>query len=429
MRKTKTPSAVKWIIWTLAALFYFYEYLLRISPSVMLPELMRDFDTDAATIGVVVAFYLYAYAPFQLIVGVLMDYYGAKRLLTLASLVCGIGAIAFGASQYLWLASFGRLLIGAGSAFAFVGMVFICSHLFPKKKRALVIGLANSIGMLGAVAGGGPLSVVIHTVHWKYVMEVLGFIGLMLAMLIFVSYSEEKFSRKKLDVFYLFKLLKVVATSPYSWLNSVVASLFYLTTTTFGGLWGISFLQSAYGWSKQSAGFAMSMIFVGWLIGGPLIGVLSDIAKKRRRIISFSILITLLALLTVIYVPNLSPTVIYSLLLIIGLFSSAELLHFSYAIEINPAKTKGTAVAFTNGIVSLVESCVQPLIGWILVISWQGMEQNGSPIYSAYSYKLALLALPCALLLAFILSFFLKEKRYKEELTPHSVFLDEAMKE
>ncbi|MBI5273911.1 MAG: MFS transporter, partial [Chlamydiales bacterium] len=141
MSKRTSRVQIRWIIWALAAIFYFYEYLLRISPSVMIPELMQTYHVDAAAIGFMVAFYLYAYAPMQLVVGVLMDQYGAKKLLTLASIICGLGSILFGLSNHIVLAGIGRLLIGLGSAFAFVGMVFICSHLFPQHKRALVIGL------------------------------------------------------------------------------------------------------------------------------------------------------------------------------------------------------------------------------------------------------------------------------------------------
>ncbi|MBI5274575.1 MAG: MFS transporter, partial [Chlamydiales bacterium] len=334
----------------------------------------------------------------------------------------------FGLSNHIVLAGIGRLLIGLGSAFAFVGMVFICSHLFPQHKRALVIGLANSIGMLGAVAGGGPLSVMIHYFNWRTVIEFLGFFGVLLAFGIFLFYfhDDEQDVKQDSQSRSLWNLIKNVCKNPYSWLNSIVASLFYLSTSTFGGLWGTSFLQASYGWSKQSASFAMSMVFVGWLIGGPLTGLISDLLKKRKPIISTAIFFTLLCLFSVIYIPHLPPVLVYTLLLLVGLFSSAELLHFSYAIEINTPKTKGTAVAFTNGVISLLESGVQPIIGWFLVLGWAGKIEGGIPVYSVHDYKIALGVLPIGLVLALILSFFLKEKKYKEEATPHSSYVENA---
>jgi fucose permease len=77
-------SCLKWFIWLLAAGFYFYEFVLRVSPSVMVDELMTSFGITASAVGVLSAFYLYAYAPMQLPVGLLMDRYGIKKILSLA---------------------------------------------------------------------------------------------------------------------------------------------------------------------------------------------------------------------------------------------------------------------------------------------------------------------------------------------------------
>ncbi|WP_420421101.1 MFS transporter [Simkania sp.] len=120
--------ARRWIIWGLAVTFYFYEYFLRVAPSVMVHELLTAFNIGAGVFGTMTAFYLYAYAPMQIPVGILMDRFGARKLLTLAALACGIASLLFGFATEIWLASIARFLIGAASAFAFVGMYV---HLFP----------------------------------------------------------------------------------------------------------------------------------------------------------------------------------------------------------------------------------------------------------------------------------------------------------
>lgn len=94
-------SRLKWFIWCLAVLFYFYEFVLRVSPGVMVPELMKAFDVTAYGVSIISAFYLYAYAPMQIPVGVLIDKLGLKKLLSSASILCGIGAILFSLSAYL----------------------------------------------------------------------------------------------------------------------------------------------------------------------------------------------------------------------------------------------------------------------------------------------------------------------------------------
>jgi len=404
------PLASKWVVWTLAALFYFYEYLLRISPSVMVPELMEAFSANAGIIGLLTAFYLYAYSPMQLPVGVMMDRFGVRKLLTFASVICGLGALFFGVTGEIWVACLGRLMMGFGSAFAFVGMVFICSHWFPKKKQALVIGLANSIGMLGAVFGGGPLSMAIHAFEYRPVMIILGIVGIVLGFAIFFAVRREPTHfLSSGENRHIFKYLKMVIVNPYTWLNGCVALLFYMVTTAMGGLWGVPFLQSAYGWSTQTAGFAVSMLFVGWMVGGPLTGLLSDYLQRKQAIISSCMLLTFFLTLGLIYV-QMHPVVVYITLFFIGLFSSAELLCFTYAIEVNSYKAKGTSIAFTNCLIALAGSIVQPAIGFILVRTWQGELLHGAPIYSLQSYHEALIILPIMLLIGLFLSFFLRER-------------------
>src|SRR3990172_4747000 len=126
---------LKWIIWSLAAVFYFYEFVLRVSPSVMVFELMKSFSITASAVGVLSAFYLYAYAPLQLPVGMLLDRFGLKKVLSIASIGCGIGALFFSIALNVSLAAFGRFLIGAGSSFAFIAMVYVSTHFFEREKR------------------------------------------------------------------------------------------------------------------------------------------------------------------------------------------------------------------------------------------------------------------------------------------------------
>lgn len=409
-------SYTKWIIWLLAATFYFYEFVLRVSPSVMIAELMQSFSITASSVGVLSAFYLYAYAPMQIPVGMLMDRFGVKSLLSLASVVVGAGAIIFSFSNHVQMASIGRFLIGGGSSFAFVAMVYISSHWFPIKRRAFLIGIANSVAMLGASAGGGPLTSVIASFGWRTTLFGFGVFGIVLAMIIFwilkLDPISDKMEKHLVDLpANPFAKLKLVCKNPQTWVNSIVALCFYMTTTAFGGLWGPSFIQTAYAVSKETAGYAMSMVFLGWLVGGPIVGHLSDRLGHRKFAIRISILLTLVCLTPVIYCHRMPIELVYLLMFGVGLFSSAELLNFSLAIEINPLVVKATAAAFTNFVISCGDSIIQPLIGFLLDIGWDGGIVGGIRDYSVQDFQMALTALPISLILAFVMTFFISEER------------------
>ena len=405
----------KWLIWGLAAVFYFYEFVLRVSPSVMIPDLMIAFNVNASAIGIICAFYLYAYAPMQIPVGMLMDRFGVKSILSIASIVVGLGAIIFSLSNGAELASVGRFLIGGGSSFAFVAMVFISSHWFPIKRRAFLIGIANSIAMLGAAAGNGPLTSILNQFGWRTSILGFGFFGLILAACIYFVMNNDnltnRIEKSHHDVIpNPLDKLKSVCKNPQSWINSIVALCFYMTTTAFAGLWGPIFIQTAYNVSKETAGYANSMVFLGWLVGGPIVGHISDRLGHRSTTIRLGILFTLICLTPVLYFTFIPIEIVYILMFLVGIFSAAELLNFSLAIEINPLLVKATAAAFTNFMISCGDSLIQPLIGFLLDFGWDGSITNQIRSYSVSDYQVALSTLPISLLMAFLLSFLIKEK-------------------
>ncbi len=405
---------LRWVIWTLAALFYFYEYLLRVSPSVMVPELMSAFNVSADTLGILVASFLFVYAPMQLPVGILMDRFGARNLLTFASLGCGIGAILFAVAQTLAPAFIGRIIIGVSASFAFVGMVYVCTHWFEKSKRAVLVGVANSISMLGAIAGVGPLSIMVQRLGWRTTLLIFGAIGFLLA---FVIYSTIRKKEPQKDTVLethetphsLFEGIKIFIKSIQSWLNAIIALLTYTVTTAMGGLWGVPFIQNSYHVSKEIASFAITMLFLGWLVGGPLFGLISDRVGNRKFFISSGVLLTFLSVTPIIYFTDMSITMVYILVFLTGLFSSSQLLNFTFATEINPKRIKGASIAVTNCIVASGGTIVQPLIGYLLVLK-SAKATVGSNSYSSQDYRFALSILPLCLIVSWLLTFFLKEK-------------------
>src|SRR5258705_10372261 len=102
-----------WAAVALGGLFFAYAFVLRVSPSVMVEELMRDFAVGAAVLGNLSAFYFYTYAGLQIPVGLLMDRIGPRRLTAAAALLCAVGSLLFAISDTVALASVGRALIGA----------------------------------------------------------------------------------------------------------------------------------------------------------------------------------------------------------------------------------------------------------------------------------------------------------------------------
>jgi len=420
----------RWIAystWSFVTLFLFYQYFLRIFPTVMVSNLMEAFSVTASHLGVLSAFFFYAYAPMQIPVGLLLDHFGPRRLLTFASFACGVGSLFFGMAGSLAIAKFGRFFMGIGAASAFVGMVYICSHMFPIKKRALLIGIANSIGLLGAVGATGPLSYFVDLFGWRFIVNAFGFIGLALSVVLYCFIRRENGSHRatitELSLSSL-KNLKIVCLNHQIWLNGIIALLTHMTTSVFAALWGIPFLMTSYAISKELAGFIVSMIFVGWIIGGPIIGMISDRFKRRKPLLCFSLILTIILLIPVLYIPHLPIASLFVLFLLIGFFQSGELLNFSLSVELIPMRSKGMGIAFTNFIIACGSSMIQPLIGVFLDLGWNGPLQNEVRIYSLYNYHIAMLTFPITLFLALVLLLFLKEGKKHVEMHNEMIGMD-----
>lgn len=406
---------MKWVIWALAGIFYFYEFFIRVAPSVMVHELMGTFGITATAVGTLSGFYYYIYSPMQIPVGVLTDRFGARRLLAIAALVAGLGTLLFSFAQHYAVAACGRFMMGAGSSFGFVGMIYICSHWFPEKKRGILIGLANTIGMLGAIMGEGPLRIGINVFGWRLTLGWLGGFGLLLAGTIYLFVRNDPPEMQKYDqrvkdpTHTLLHNLSIVLRNKYTWLNAFIALFFYLTTSSFAGLWGIPFIHQTYGFSTETAGFMVSMIFVGWAIGGPLLGYYSDRISQKKPLLILASFLAGCSLSAIIWVPALPAFFLYLLLLLVGCFSAAQLLNYSYSIDINPSFAKGTAIAFTNFLTVLGGAIAQPFVGFLLDFFWTGSAKDGIRIYDPQNFRLAMLCFPISLFLAAALTFFLKK--------------------
>src|SRR6202142_3755666 len=117
-KQTGTPTRAFVIAWVFTVLFYFLEYAVRSSPAVMIPELEGSFHTTALGLSAILGAYYYTYSTMSLVAGAALDRLGAKRTVPVGITILGIGCLFFSVAA-VSSGDIGRLLQGAGSAFAF----------------------------------------------------------------------------------------------------------------------------------------------------------------------------------------------------------------------------------------------------------------------------------------------------------------------
>ncbi|MFV2031819.1 MAG: MFS transporter [Gammaproteobacteria bacterium] len=403
------------VAFTLGTLFFGYAFIQRVSPSVMTNELMRDFSVGGAALGSLSAFYFYAYASIQLPVGMLTDRFGPRKLMSVAAALCALASLGFAFSYSLFGASVGRALIGGTVAFAFVGTLAIAGYWFKVAQYAMLAGVLQTVGMMGAIFGQAPLRQLVESIGWRGTMVVLAGAALLLSVSIYMLVphrSPQQVSIKPrssgLDG------LKSVVSNGQTWWCALIGFGTAATMLGFAGLWAVPWLNSVHGYSIAEAAGIASMLFLGWAIFAPLAGWASDRMGRRNSILVVGVLIELLAFTIVIYFTPTNTALLMALIFITGAGGSSMTVCFSSVREHNDIAYSSTSLGLMNMCVVGSGAVMQPLIGWLLDLNWAGAIVDGARTYSAGTYTTALSSLLVVNAFAFIGAITLRETRCKQ---------------
>jgi MFS family permease len=403
--RTKLPMAAVGA-WLLVAIYYFYQYALRSAPSVMMPELTKAFGVDALGVSAIVGMFYYSYSPFSLVAGAAIDRFGAKRIIPIGAAVVGMGALLFGTGNVA-AANVGRLLQGAGGVFALVGAVYLVTKNFPASMAASFIGATQMFGMGGGSAGQflvGPL--IKHGLPWGQFWVYAGLVGLALAAAMFIFLPKETPRPAAAGTggwAAVLGSLKTVFLNPQSILCGLISGLLFIPTTIFGMTWGVRFLQEARGREYDAAVMLAATVPMGWMIGCPLLGFISDRLGRRKPVI-FGGTILLLALLTWVLFGNPENFRGHAVGILLGIASGAAMIPYTIIKEANPPGLGGSATGVINFINFTFSALLGPVFGARLV----NMPKEDTDLALAH-YQAGFQPLIYGVILVLILTCFLKE--------------------
>ena len=404
--------SLSWLMCIIAAFFYFYEYLLRVSPSIMADQLMHFYHIKAASLGNLIACYYYIYSPMQIPVGILIDRYSTRNILFVSCLLCSLGNYFFSCSHYLIIAAIGRFLIGFGSAFSFVGVLKIANIWLPDNKFGLVSGFTTALGTIGGIVGQIGLTEILKIKGWQNTLYILSYIGLFISFIIifFIKDKKSNLSSRKESWRNFFLKILIIIKNYKIWINGIIGGLIYLSTSVFTEFWGISYLKSIYHYSPRISAECISTIFIGWTIGGIFIGYISDKIYNKLLLIFTGSLISAMLISIIFYTHIINTAIVFIICFLFGMFSSVQSLVFVLGKEIIKDKNIfATLLSFTNMLVMLSGIIFQPLVGILLDFLWDHKTINNIPVYSSANYKLSLSIIPIALILSSILCIILNK--------------------
>lgn len=404
------------VIWFLAAFFFFYEFLLQTSTSVLRAPLTETYSISATQFGLLSTFYFLAYSLVQVPAGILLDRFGPRKLLTLAAALCGFGAVLMSIANTYNIVLTTRFLTGLGSGFAMLGALVLTANWFSSQRFAIMHGLTLTIGITGAVFGGAPLGLILRATSWQTTLMVLGFIGIILMVFMWMLIRDYpkgtkravnqhgEYIRLKDLMIGITKIIK----SKQTWLTAAYGALMYAPTAALSQ-WATSFLPAAENYSIEKSAWLISIMYIGWIFGSPIFGAISDFVGRRKVTLYISSIATLILILAILYFPHVNYLTYNILFFSFGFFTCGFVPSFSMVREQHESQYSGTALGFMNMINSL-GPCIAPfLIGLVLDLLWSGTTYGGEKVYSILNYKTALLIIPICIMSALALLPFITE--------------------
>lgn len=271
----RTSRTLVWSAWLIASLFYAYQYILRVMPNIMLSEMMEQFGMDAAIFGQFSGAYYLGYCMMHLPLGVLLDRYGPRSVMSVCTVLTVIGLLPLLFATHWAYPILGRFLVGAGSSAAILGAFKVIRFAFKEHQFARVLSFTVTIGLIGALYGGAPVSYLCHAYGNQAVILLLAGAGLLLAATTYAVTPAVAIEHKGS----VLKDVKDVLSDSRVWAVSCLAGCLVGPLEGFADAWGSSFLKRVYGFDAMSANATLSLMYIGMCFAP----VLSRIAEKTGR--------------------------------------------------------------------------------------------------------------------------------------------------
>lgn len=414
---TSTPIRA-WVILSCAWAFYLYEYVLRVTPTVITNQLMSQFNITALSVGALASVYYWSYVPLQVPCGVIVDKFGPRKVVSFSIILSVIGTILFSQSNSLTVAYIGRFTVGAGAACAYLSCLKVASDWFKPSHFAFIVGASMMMGTLGGMFGSKPFAILVNAYGWRPAMLIAAAIGVVVCFICWFVMQDrqnktENLSHKESS---LLEGITAITKKSQNWLVGIYGCMVYIPLAAFADLWGVPYFMQRFALSNEQASYGSIVVYVGVALGAFATSYVSTKLRSRKKVMAFSSTSTFLGFLAVLYLPNLSYNSVICLLLLTGILSGFSIIYFAVAKESNSIKYTATTVGFINALCMTCPIIFQPLLGGLIDYSWNGLfDANGSPAYTTNDYEFALGAVLVGLLIGRMLVFFIDDTYTKSE--------------
>ena len=374
-----------WTAWFIGSLFYAYQYILRVLPGVLMPDILQRFSIDAATYGQFSGAYYIGYSLIHIPLGIMLDRFGPKKIMPLYCFITIIGALPLVMSHWWVYPTLGRFCMGLGSSAAILGTLKIIRFMFPAAHVARMIGFTFTVGLLGAMYGGSPLHYMRSLFGYETIIFALIFLGFILTALLYICIPEMPTHKTKSIGADIITLL----TSPTFIVLCLSAGLMMGPLEGFADVWGSGFLRLVYNLDPVFAASLPSLIFLGMCFGGPVLSFIAETYNAYLPTIIAAAACMMLSFFALVlgFVPI---SIMGVLFIIIGLCCGDKVLAVHIAPYYAPKELIGLTSAISNMIIMI--------FGYFFHVSIGAVVNATGGTTNALAYQYGIAVIPVALL-------------------------------
>lgn len=367
--------SIAWAVWIIASVFYAYQYILRVMPNIMLSDIMQQFNFSAATFGQFSGIYYIGYSLMHLPIGIMLDRFGPKKIMSGCILLIVAGMMPLIFADYWIYPIAGRLLIGMGSSAAILGLFKIIRMAFNEKSFPRMLSLSVTIGLIGAIYGGGPVSYMRDLFGYQTVIQIMAAAGIALAA---VTYWIIPNTQTPSEGTVLSDIKEVLSNNRVI-LSCLFAGLMVGPLEGFADVWGTAFLKQVYGFDGTLAASMPSMIYVGMCFGAPVLNFIADkMGNYLAAIIGAGVLMALCFASLLMW--HLDSGVLTISFVLVGVCCAYQILAIYKASTYVREQVAGLTTAVANMIIMLFGYAFHTVMGNV-ISAFGGPESSQALVY------------------------------------------------
>lgn len=401
---SKTSKWLPYFVCFSASLFFFYEFIQGNMFASIADNLMHDFQINPQRLTYLSSIYYLSNVLFLFIAGYVLDHYSPKKTLLLAMFLCVLSTFLFAQTTQFYVALLCRFVTGIGSAFCFLGPIRVASRWFPLNQMAMITGLIVTFAMTGGILSQYPLTLLVTLWGWRASVQAIAWlgVGLWFVMLLGIHETSMNVERHHHTKMSFFEIFKKIYMNSFIMRAAIYTSLMNMAVAVFGAMMGTLYLMQRCQIVKSQASLINAMLFLGAIVGGPLVGWLSDQIGKRVLPMKIAAVLTLWIILSIMYLP-LGPVAMGVLFFLLGLVTAAQVISYAWVAESSSPQITAMAVSAISVMTQGGYVVYQNLYSFLLThFAAAGAQVPGVEI-GLRSYQSAAIILPLGVAIAYLL--------------------------